>query len=118
MYPPWADLALVFNAHLGIMRGMKKLLWLASAKKNLKAMPDDVQGTFGHALYLAQTGRKHEQAKPLKGFGSVGVLEVVEDSSGGTFRAVYTVKFGEFMCFIASRRRRRVALRRRSLTWT
>ena len=58
-------------------------------------MPDDVQNTFGYALYQAQLGKKHEHAKPLKGFGSAGVLEVVEDSTGGTFRAIYTVKFGE-----------------------
>ena len=59
------------------------------------AMPDDVQDTFGYALHQAQSGKKHEQAKPLKGFGSAGVLEVVEDSGGSTFRAVYTVKFGD-----------------------
>lgn len=58
-------------------------------------MPDDVQGTFGYALHLAQTGKKHDQAKPLRGFGSAGVLEVVENSGGGTFRAVYTVKFAD-----------------------
>lgn len=57
-------------------------------------MPSDVQDTFGYALHLAQAGKKHAQAKPLKGFGSAGVLEVVEDSDGGTFRAVYTVKLG------------------------
>jgi phage-related protein len=74
---------------------MKRLFWLGSAKKDLKAMPDDVQDTFGYALHLAQVGKKHAQAKPLKGFASAGVLEVVEDSGGGTFRAVYTVKFGE-----------------------
>jgi phage-related protein len=74
---------------------MKKLLWLGSAKKDLKAMPGDVQDTFGYALHQAQIGKKHEQTKPLKGFGSAGVLEVVEDSGGGTFRAVYTVKFSE-----------------------
>ncbi len=56
-------------------------------------MPGDVQDTFGYALHLAQIGKKHEQAKPLRGFGSAGVLEAVEDSDGGTFRAVYTVKF-------------------------
>lgn len=32
-------------------------------------------------------------AKPLKGFGGAGVLEVVEDHDGDTYRAVYTVKF-------------------------
>ena len=48
---------------------------------------------FGFALYLAQDGRKHEQAKPLSGFGSAGVLEVVEDWDRSTYRAVYTVRF-------------------------
>ena len=70
----------------------KPLYWLGSARKDLKAMPDAVQDTFGYALYLAQTGRKHEQAKPLKGFGSAGVLEVVESEVNGSYRAVYTVK--------------------------
>ena len=31
-------------------------------------------------------------AKPLKGFGSAGVLELVEDYRGDTYRAVYTVR--------------------------
>jgi phage-related protein len=37
--------------------------------------------------------RRYTCAKPLKGFASAGVLEIVENSVGGTFRAVYTVKF-------------------------
>ncbi len=74
---------------------MKKLLWIASAKKDLKAMPAEVQSTFGFALHQAQVGKKHEQTKPLQGFGSAGILEVLEDAAGGTFRAVYTVKFGD-----------------------
>lgn len=56
-------------------------------------MPDDVIDVFGYALYLAQTGGKHDQAKPLKGFGSAGILEVVEDDDGNTYRAIYTVRF-------------------------
>ena len=48
---------------------------------------------FGYALHLAQTGKKHEQAKPLRGFGSAGVLEIVEDWRGNAYRAVYTVRF-------------------------
>lgn len=58
----------------------------------MRACPDDVQQTFGYALYLAQHGDKHDQAKPLKGFGGAGVLEVVEDHDGDTYRAVYTVR--------------------------
>lgn len=70
----------------------KPLFWLGSSKKDLRGLPDEVQDTFGFALHLAQEGKKHEQAKPLKGFGGAGVLEVVEDFRGNTYRAVYTVK--------------------------
>lgn len=58
-------------------------------------MPDEVQDTFGYALHLAQIGRKADEAKVLTGFGSAGVLEVVEDWHGGTYRAVYTVKWAD-----------------------
>ena len=74
---------------------MKKLFWLGSSKKDLKALPDEIQEIFGFALYQAQIGNKHSQTKVLKGFGSAAILEVVEDCNGGTFRAVYTVKFKE-----------------------
>lgn len=57
-------------------------------------MPEEVQDTFGFALHLAQHGGKHPQTKPLKGFGGAGVLEVVENFDGNTYRAVYTVRFG------------------------
>ncbi|WP_193087533.1 type II toxin-antitoxin system RelE/ParE family toxin [Advenella sp. FME57] len=73
---------------------IKSLYWVASSKKDLTAMPEDVQDTFGFALHLAQIGTMHPQAKPLKGFGSAGIVEVVENADGGTYRAVYTVKFG------------------------
>lgn len=72
---------------------MRPLVWIAGSKKDLLAMPDEVQDVFGYALHLAQIGSKHEQTKPLKGQGSASVLEVVEDWQGDTYRAVYTVKF-------------------------
>lgn len=56
-------------------------------------MPEPVIDLIGYALHLAQAGLKHSQAKVLKGFGSAGVLEVVEDDDGNAFRAVYTVRF-------------------------
>ncbi len=59
----------------------------------MKKFPRSVRQTIGQALFDAQTGEKHPDAKPLKGFGGAGVLEVVEDDDGSTFRAVYTVKF-------------------------
>jgi phage-related protein len=71
----------------------KPLFWVASSKKDLQGMPEPVQDAFGYAIHLAQTGRKSDAARPLKGFASAGVLEVVEDSQGDTYRAVYTVRF-------------------------
>jgi phage-related protein len=73
----------------------KPLVWVGSAKKDLMALPAHIRRFFGHALDFAQRGSHHDAAKPLKGFGGAGVLEVVEDDAGGTYRAVYTVKFEE-----------------------
>lgn len=58
-------------------------------------LPVPVRKFFGHALDFAQRGETHVAAKVLKGFGGAGVLEVVEDGVGGTYRAVYTVRFTE-----------------------
>lgn len=74
---------------------VRPLFWVASARKDLQAMPEEVQDIFGYALYLAQIGQKREKAKPLKGFGSAGVLELVEDRLGSAYRAVYTVRFAD-----------------------
>ena len=71
----------------------KPIKWVGSAKRDLDAMPEDVKDVFGHAIDLAQAGGKHPDAKVMTGFGSAGVLEVVEDDRGDTYRAVYTVKF-------------------------
>jgi phage-related protein len=49
---------------------------------------------MGYAIYLAQCGQRHVAAKPMKGLGA-GVLEVVSDHRGGTFRSVYTVRFAD-----------------------
>jgi len=73
----------------------KPLEWVGSSKKDLMALPADVRKFFGHALDFAQRGGRHDAAKMLKGFSGAGVLEVVEDDAGGTYRAVYTVKFEE-----------------------
>lgn len=72
---------------------LKPLFWIASSKRDIQRMPDEVMDAFGFALHQAQEGSKHEDAKPLKGYKGSGVLEVVEDFSGNTYRAVYTVRF-------------------------
>ena len=54
-----------------------------------------MKDVIGYALFIAQLGGKHEDAKPLRGFGGAGVLELVEDFAGDTYRTVYTVKFAD-----------------------
>ena len=72
---------------------IKPVSWIGSSYKDFREFPDPVQDAMGYALYQAQIGLKHGSAKPLKGFGGAGVLELVADHVGDTFRAVYTVKF-------------------------
>lgn len=82
------------HAKLSIMGHKEKLvIWIGRTLEDLKRFPVEVQRTFGFALYRAQIGKKHPDAKPLRGFGGAGVIEVVEDYHGDTYRAVYTVKF-------------------------
>ena len=98
--------------------GIRPLYWVESSKKDLLALPEDVVDVFGYALYLAQIGKKHEQARPLKGFGSAGVLEVVEDWEGNTYRAVYTVRFmcGVFVLQVFQKKAKRgIATRKADL---
>jgi phage-related protein len=73
----------------------KPLVWMGSSKRELMALPVPVRKFFGHALNFAQRGDRHDAAKVLKGFGGAGVLEIIEDGRGGTYRAVYTIKFKE-----------------------
>ena len=71
----------------------KPLIWVGTSKKDLIGFPEDVKQIIGYAIYLAQKGEKHQDAKPLRGFGGTKILEVVESYKGDTYRAVYTVKF-------------------------
>lgn len=72
----------------------KPVIWMGDSRQVLRDFPALVRDEVGFALYRAQVGSKHASAKPLKGFGS-GVLEVLSDHRGDTFRAVYTVRFAE-----------------------
>jgi len=69
----------------------KPLFWVSSSKRDLLAMPEPVVRELGTALGVAQDGDKHPVAKPWKGEGP-GVLEIVSNFDGDTFRAVYTVR--------------------------
>lgn len=70
----------------------KPLIWVGSSLDDLKCFPEEVRQMMGYALYLAQLGGKHPDAKPLAGFRGAGVLEAVDAFDGNTYRAVYTIK--------------------------
>jgi phage-related protein len=74
--------------------GEKPLDWVGSSKRDFLAFPEPVKQEMGNALGLAQFGGKHPKVKPWKGEGP-GVFEVVDDHSGNTYRAIYTVRFRE-----------------------
>lgn len=75
----------------------KRLIWIGSSRSDLRSFPAEVKDLLGYALYQAQVGLKAPSAKPLRGFGGAGVLEIVEDHQTDTYRAVYTVKFSELV---------------------
>lgn len=72
---------------------LKPVEWIGSSRDDLREFPEDVQQIMGFALYRAQLGKKHPNAKPLRGFKGAGVLEIVDNFDGDTYRSVYTVKF-------------------------
>ena len=72
---------------------LRPLEWVGSSRADVASFPVPVRKEMGHALHLAQTGEKPSTAKPLRGFGGAGVLEIVESYQGNAYRAVYTVKF-------------------------
>ncbi|MCZ7646110.1 MAG: type II toxin-antitoxin system RelE/ParE family toxin [Planctomycetota bacterium] len=74
---------------------LRPVHWVGSSLADLRACPEDVKDDVGFALRIAQEGGKHESAKPLKGFGGAGALEVVTNEAGNAYRAVYTVRFTE-----------------------
>lgn len=73
----------------------KELVWMGSSRNDVRRFPDRVKYVVGSALRAAQRGGKHPAAKPLVGFGGAGILEIVDDDDGDTYRAVYTVRFDD-----------------------
>ena len=71
----------------------KPCYFIGSSKKAISAFPDEVKSGIGKSLFIAQSGGEASNVKALKGFGGRGVLEVVEDYDGDTYRAVYTLRF-------------------------
>ena len=71
----------------------KPLEWVAGAHADYRKLPDDVQWQFGFELGYVQIGGTPAGAKPLQGFGSADVQQLSASDEGGTYRAVYTVRF-------------------------
>jgi phage-related protein len=74
---------------------LKPVIWVGSSREDLREFPEPVQDHIGYALYVAQRGSRHRDTKTLTGVGGAGVVEVVKDYRGDTFRAVYMVRFAE-----------------------
>jgi phage-related protein len=72
---------------------LKRVDFVGSSQEDIKSFPEEVRSDIGYALFAAQRGEKPESAKPRRGFGGAGVLEIVENFDSNTYRAVYTVKF-------------------------
>jgi phage-related protein len=73
----------------------RPIAWVGSSRKDLRAFPWKVRHDIGQSLYAAQMGEVDPSAKPLLGFGGASVIEIVAEDRGGTWRAVYTVRFAE-----------------------
>jgi phage-related protein len=79
------------------MKSRKPLDWIGSSKKDLLELPEEIRRLIGHSLHLAQIEQADDDTKPLKGFGSANVREIVSNDSDGTYRTVYTVEFKEII---------------------
>jgi phage-related protein len=75
----------------------RPLVWIGRSKKAFDRFPDEVQVAMGRTLVLVQEGvREIPGAKPLTQgiLKGLGVVELIEDFDGDTYRAVYTAKIG------------------------
>ena len=72
---------------------LRPVVWVGSSRRDFGSFPDAVKSEMGYALFVAQNGGLHRRAKPMKGMSGAGVVEIVADHRGDTFRSVYTVRF-------------------------
>jgi phage-related protein len=73
----------------------KPVKWVGNSRRVVQSFPEEVKDNVGTALFWAQKGSKHPDAKALKGFGDAQVIEIVENYDGDTYRAIYTVRIAE-----------------------
>jgi phage-related protein len=75
----------------------KGVIFMGESREDLRRFPKEARAVAGQALYHAQLGSKHVNAKPLKGFRGAAVIEIVADAGGDAYRAVYTVEFADLI---------------------
>jgi phage-related protein len=68
----------------------KPVVWIASSKGDISALPDPVKASFGHRLREVQEGRTPRDTKPLPQFGG-GVFELRERFDSNAYRLMYVV---------------------------
>ena len=68
----------------------KPVVWIASSKDDISALPDPVKASFGHRLREVQGGQTPLDTKPLPQFGG-GVFELRERFDSNAYRLMYVV---------------------------
>ncbi len=80
---------------------MKRVDFVGSRTlKKMQGFPETVRDVVIQALRHAQKGLKHQCAKPMKGFGGTGVVEIVNSAEGSTYRVVYTTLVKDRICVL------------------
>jgi phage-related protein len=74
---------------------LKALIWLGGSRRDFSAFPDEVKSEMGYGLFQAQCGGRHRKARTLRGAGDAGLVEIIDDHRGDTYRTVYTVRFAK-----------------------
>ena len=72
----------------------RPLLWVGSAREDLRAFPVLARSLVGRALALLQDGRMPSDCRSMPSVGA-GVWEIRVRAGGGAFRVFYVTKFAE-----------------------
>jgi phage-related protein len=78
----------------------RPLVWIGRSEKDFGRFPRDVRDILLEALEDARGGaREIRGAKPLSQglLKGLGIIELIEDFDGDTYRAVYTTKVGSVL---------------------
>jgi phage-related protein len=81
----------------------RPLVWIGQSKKDFSRFPAEVQDDLKSALELAQEGARDIRGAKALSHGllkGLGVVELIEDFDGDTYRAVYTAKVGAVLAVL------------------